>query len=60
VRQAGQLRTRGWKLPTLLACLCVGAGLVAGCADTPGGYSNSQAAIRCNETGSTAERHACQ
>jgi hypothetical protein len=54
------MRTRGWNLPTLLACLCAGAGLIAGCADTPDGYSTSQPAIRCNETGSTAERHACQ
>jgi hypothetical protein len=59
VWQAGQLRNGRWNVPRLLACLCAGAGLVAGCADT-GGYSTSPPAIRCNETGSTAERHACQ
>jgi len=58
--QGGHMRTTGWNLLTLLACLCAGAGLVAGCAATPGGYSNSQPGVRCNDTGTTAERHACR
>jgi len=58
--QAGRMRPHRWNLLALLACLCAGSGLVSGCADTPGGYSNSQPAIRCNDTGTTAERHACR
>jgi len=47
-------------LLTLIACLCAGAGLVAGCAAPPGGYSSSQPGTRCNDTGTSAERHACR
>jgi len=54
------MRTNHWNLLALLACLCAGSGLVSGCADTPGGYSNSQPTVRCNDTGTTAERHACR
>jgi hypothetical protein len=54
------MRTNRWNLLALLACLCTGAGLVAGCAVPPDGYSNSPSAVRCNDTGTTAERHACR
>jgi len=53
------MRTRRWKLLILLASLCAGAGLVAGCAVTPGASTGSSG-IRCNDTGTTAERHACR
>jgi hypothetical protein len=51
--------TTRWSLLTLLACLCAGAGLVAGCAAT-GPVGGSPGGIRCNDTGTTAERHACR
>jgi len=57
--QAGEMRTTRWRLLTLLAGLCAGAGLVAGCAVTPGASTGSSG-IRCNDTGTTAERHACR
>jgi uncharacterized lipoprotein YajG len=47
------------KLLKLLTCLCAGAILLAGCAATPGN-ANPRPTIRCDETGSTAERHACR
>jgi len=54
--QAPRMGTRVWNLLTLLACLCA----VAGCAAASGGYSNSQPAVRCDDTGTTEERHACR
>jgi len=54
------MRPHRWNLLALLACLCAGAGLVAGCAAPPDGYSSSPSAVRCNDTGTTAERHACR
>jgi hypothetical protein len=58
--QARQVRTTRSKLLTWLACLCAGTSLVAGCAVSPG-YSNPQpGAVRCDDTGTTAERHACR
>jgi len=52
----GKTRTT---LLRLLALLCAGASLVAGCASTPG-YSNGPAGVRCDDTGTTEERHACR
>jgi hypothetical protein len=43
----------------LLAVLCAGASFVAGCASTPA-YSNRPTGVRCDDTGTTEERHACR
>ena len=41
-----------------LACLCLGAMLLAGCAETPG-YADSPTARRCDRNGDIEERRAC-
>jgi hypothetical protein len=57
--QADWMHATKRKLLTLIACLCAGAALVAGCATT-NGYSTSRPSVRCDDTGTTEERHACR
>ncbi|HSC65756.1 MAG TPA: hypothetical protein VLD35_19105 [Caldimonas sp.] len=53
------MRSTRWNLLILLACLCAGAGVLTGCAASTDG-SNAVSGVRCNDTGSTVERHACR
>jgi hypothetical protein len=42
-----------------LACLCLGAILLAGCAQTTPGYDNQASPRRCDRNGDIDERKAC-
>jgi hypothetical protein len=45
------------RLARLLACLCIGAGLIAGCATS--GYAPTRSSAKCDPTGSSEARQSC-